>query len=108
MNFNFPTMESKPLVELNYTKIQLSKVQSNFEEKLKKVFKESKASNKFYLVHFTEEFIKAEEFSHESYFISNIDLLAELYYDPLFNPVISYSKLSKVKFSHHLENLKNY
>lgn len=106
MNFNFPTMETEPLVKLNYTKIQSSSIQKTFEDKLKKVFLDSKVSTKFYLVHFTEDCIKAEEFTDESYFITNIDLLAEVYFDPLLNPVISYSKLSRVKFSHHLNSLK--
>lgn len=106
MNFNFPTMETEPLVKLNYTKIQSSSIQKTFEDKLKKVFQDSKASTKFYLVHFTEDCIKAEEFTDESYFITNVDLLAECYYDPLLNPVISYSKLSRVKFSYHLNSLK--
>lgn len=106
MNFNFPTMETEPLLKLNYTKIQSSSIQKIFEDKLKKVFQDSKASTKFYLVHITEEFIKVEEFTDESYFITNVDLLAECYYDPLLNPVISYSKLSRVKFSHHLNSLK--
>lgn len=106
MNFNFPTMEKEPLVKLNYTKIQVSSIQKVFEDKLKQVFKDSKASNKFYLVHITEEFIKVEEFNDESYFVTNVDLLAECYFDPLLNPVISYSKLSRVKFSYHLNSLK--
>jgi hypothetical protein len=107
MDFNFPTMVNEPLIKLTYFNVSTKLTQKNFEEKLGKIFKETRAQSKYYLAHFGEKFIEVDEFTDESFYVASLDLLVECYYDPNGNVNFAYSKFSKIRFSFHADQVKN-
>ncbi len=107
MDFNFPTMVHEPLLKIDYLRQQPDAIQKKLENSLKKLFKESKGQNKFYLANFNEKSIDVIEFTHDTYFVASMDLLVECYYDPIGNVHLSYSKFIRTMFSKHLESVIN-
>ena len=107
MDFSFPTMVHEPLLKIDYLRQQPDAIQKKLENSLKKLFKESKGQNKFYLANFNEKSIDVIEFTHDTYFVASMDLLVECYYDPIGNVHLSYSKFIRTMFSKHLETIIN-
>ena len=109
MDFNFPTMKTEPLIQVDYFKGTVTNVCKQIEEKLGKIFRETRKQSKYYLLSFSEKIAEVNEFTDESYYVANMDLLIECYYDPIGNVHFSYSKFQKIKPGFHLEALrKNY
>lgn len=106
MDFNFPTLTEQPVLVINYKKGNSLQVQKMFEERLKEHFKSTKAKCKFYLVKFTPDAIEIEEFNDDSFFVLSNDILAEMYYTPTGQIIISYTRFEKTNFKNHLENIK--
>jgi hypothetical protein len=100
-------MVHEPLLKIDYLRQQPDAIQKKLENSLKKLFKESKGQNKFYLANFNEKSIDVIEFTHDTYFVASMDLLVECYYDPIGNVHLSYSKFIRTMFSKHLESVIN-
>jgi hypothetical protein len=105
MDFNFPTMVCEPLLKIDYLRQQPDAIQKKLENGLKKLFKESKGQNRFYLANFNEKSIEVNEFTHDTYFVASMDLLVECYYDPIGNVHCTYTKFNRTMFSKHLESI---
>lgn len=106
MDFNFPTVTHEPIIIINYKNGNAAQIQKISEDRLKEHFKSTKAKCKFYLIKFTPETIEIDEFNDDSYFIVNNDFLAEMYYTPTGQIIISYTRFEKTNFKNHLENIK--